>query len=53
MALSPKEIIETMMAADQMSQWLGPSPEELGVPKQVKGNQVSPIISSRNLKFGT
>jgi len=23
MALSPKEIIETMMAADQMSQWLG------------------------------
>ena len=23
MALSPREIIETMMAADQMSQWLG------------------------------
>ena len=33
------------------SQWLAPSPGEIGLPQQVMGNQYSPIISDYEIKF--
>ncbi len=33
------------------SQWLAPSPHEIGLPKQVMGNEYSPVISDYEIKF--
>ncbi|MCP3930966.1 MAG: metallophosphoesterase [Bacteroidetes bacterium] len=33
------------------SQWVTPSPKEMGIPEAVFGSQLSPVISDYNLKF--
>lgn len=41
----------TIKIAGKKSEWVGPSPWEVGYPKELK-KYMRPAISGRNLKFG-
>lgn len=41
----------TMNVEGVKSQWMPPSPKEAGTPKQVFGNEYTPVISDYELKF--
>lgn len=41
----------TMQINGVKSQWMSPSPDEAGTPRQVFGNEYSPVISDYELKF--
>ncbi|MFK7922430.1 MAG: metallophosphoesterase [Bacteroidia bacterium] len=47
-SLNPKGSLEIK---GKRSQWISPSPQEIGIPRQVYGNEYSPIISDYKIDF--